>query len=130
MLSASRCREQSGLEPREAVAMLSLKQKQLLASYLLNLQTGERFVFELMVSDIQRLVDLGAQALATDVLVALRIFMRDRPQFNAFVRRSRAFEGLYGIQSTRRTLDSLVAASGARQTQSAIRTEWDKQSLA
>jgi hypothetical protein len=45
MLSASRCREQSGLAPREAVAMLSLKQKQLFASYQLNLQKGESFVF-------------------------------------------------------------------------------------
>ena len=130
MLSASRCREQSGLAPREVVAMLSLKQKQLFASYELNLQKGEWFVFELMMSDIQGLVDLGAQALATDVLVVLRIFTRDRPQFNAYVRRTRAFKGLYRNRSTRRTLDSLVAASGARQTQSAIRTERDKQSLA
>ena len=130
MLSASRCREQSGLAPREVVAMLSLKQKQLFASYQLNLQKGEWFVLELMVSDIEGLVDLGAKALATDVLVVLRIFMRDCPQFNASVRRTPAFKGLYGNRSTRRTLDSLVAASGARQTQSAIRTERDKQSLA
>lgn len=78
MLSASRCEEQSGLAPRQVVAMLSLKQKQLLASYQLNLQKGEWFVFELMASDIQGLVDLGAKALATDVLVVLHILMRDR----------------------------------------------------
>ena len=130
MLSASRCREQSGLAPREVVAMLSLKQKQLFASYQLNMQKGEWFVFELMMSDIQGLVDIGAQALATDVCVVLRIFMRERPQFNAYVRRTPAFKGLYRNRSTRRTPDSLVAASGARQTQSAIRTERDKQSLA
>jgi len=130
MVSASRCRKQSGLARREVVAMLSLKQKQLFASYQLNLQKGEWFVFELMVSDIEGLVDLGAQALATDVLVVLRIFMRDHPQFIAYVRRTAAFKGLYGNRSTRRTLDSLVAASGAKQTQSAIRTERDKQSLA
>ncbi len=112
MLSASRCREQSGLAPREVIAMLSLKQKQLFASYQLNLQKGEWFVFELMVSDMQGLMDLGAQALATDVLVVLRIFLRDRPQFNSYARRTPAFKGLYGNRSTRRTLDSLIAGAG------------------
>ncbi|CCJ08155.1 Hypothetical protein BN69_2704 [Methylocystis sp. SC2] len=92
--------------------MLSLKQKQLFASYELSLQKGEWFVFELMVSDIQGLMDLGAQALATDVLVVLRIFMRDRPQFDAHARRTPAFRGLYGNRSTRRTLDSLIAGAG------------------
>jgi hypothetical protein len=109
--------------------MLSPKQKQLLASYLLNLQQGERFVFGMMISDFQGLVDLGAQALATDVFVVLHIFMHDRPQFSAYVRRNRAFKGVYGNRSTRRTLDSLFAASGAR-SQSAIPAQREKQSLA
>lgn len=130
MLSVSRRREQSSLEPREVVATVSLKQKQLLASYLLNLQKGEWFVFEMIVLDIQGLVDIGAQSLATDVFVVLRIFMRDRPQFEALVRRNRAFKGWYGNQSTRRTLDSLFAASGVRQTEPANRAQRDKQSLA
>ncbi|WP_018406867.1 hypothetical protein [Methylocystis rosea] len=94
MLSVSRRREQSSLGSREAVATVSPKQNQLLASYLLNLQKGEWFVFEMIVLDIQGLVDIGAQSLATDVFVVLRIFMRDRPQFEALVRRNRAFKGL------------------------------------
>ena len=131
MLSVSRLGEQSGLGPREAVATVSPKQKQLLASYLLNLQKGEWFVFAMMLSDIQGLVDIGAQSLATDVFVVLRIFMRDRPLFDAYVRSNRAFKGLSGKGSTRRTtLDSLCAANGVRQTQSAIRPQKDKHSLA
>ena len=109
MLSASRCREQSGLAPREVVAMLSLKQKQLFASYHLNLQKGESFVFELMVSDIQGLVDIGAQALATDVRVVLRIFMRDRPQFSL---QSAVGQTIIGVSSTAATLAGLAAQSG------------------
>jgi hypothetical protein len=130
MLSASRCGEQSGLAPRQVVAMLSLKQKQLLASYQLSLQKGDWFVFELMASDIQGLVDLGAMALATDVLVVLRIFTRDRsaiqrlcaahPRVQRFVRDS--------IDAA----DAQLAYCGerGRQIQSAIRTERDRQSLA
>ena len=130
MLSVSRRREQSSLGPHEVVATVSLKQKQLLASYLLNLQKGEWFVFEMIVLDIQGLVDIGAQSLATDVFVVLRIFMRDRPQFEAYVRRNRAFKGLSDNRSTRRTLDSLFAANGARQTQPTVRAQRDKQPLA
>jgi hypothetical protein len=124
MLSVSRRREQSSFGPHEGVATVSLKQKQLLASYLLNLQKGEWFVFEMIVLDIQGLVDIGAQSLAMDAFVVLRIFMRDRPQFEALVRRNRAFKGLYGNQSTRRTL--FLAANRARQTQPTVRAQRDK----
>lgn len=130
MLSVSRRGEQSSLGPREGVATVSPKQKQLLASYLLNLQKGGRFVFEMIVLDIQRLVDIGAQSLATDVFVVLRMFMRDRPQFDAVVRRNRMFKGLSDNRSTRRTLDSPFAANGERQTQSALHAKRDKLSLA
>jgi len=128
MLSVSRRREQSSLGPHVVVA--TLKQRQLLASYLLNLQKGEWFVFEMMVADLRGLVDLGAASLATDVSVVLGIFMRDRPHFDAHVRRNRALKGLSGNRSTRRTLDSLFAASGVRQTEPEIRAQRDKQSLA
>ncbi|WP_246716593.1 MULTISPECIES: hypothetical protein [unclassified Methylocystis] len=130
MLSVSRRGEQSGVGPREAVLTPSPKQKQLLASYLLNLEKGEWFVFEMMVSDIQGLVELGAPSLATDVSVVLGIFMRDRPHFDAHVRRNRALKGLSGNRSTRRTLDSFFAANGVRQTQPKIRAQRDKQTLA
>ncbi|WP_246719724.1 hypothetical protein [Methylocystis sp. H62] len=130
MLSVSRRGEQSSLGPQEGVATVSPKQKQLLASYLLNLQKGEWFVFEMIVLDIQGLVDIGAQSLATDVFVVLRIFMQDRPQFDALVRRNRKFKGLSENHSTRRKLDSLLAANGERQTQSALHAQRDKQSLA
>lgn len=130
MLSVSRRGEQSSLGPREEVATVSPKQKQLLASYLLNLQKGEWFVFEMIVLDLQGLVDIGAQSLATDVFVVLRIFMRDRPQFGALVRRNRKFKGLSENHSTRRKLDSLFAANGERQTQTALHAPRDKQSLA
>ncbi|KAF0133501.1 MAG: hypothetical protein FD139_3 [Methylocystaceae bacterium] len=130
MLSVSRRGKQSSLGPREEVATVSPKQKQLLASYLLNLQKGEWFVFEMIVLDLQGLVDIGAQSLATDVFVVLRIFMRDRPQFGALVRRNRKFKGLSENHSTRRKLDSLFAANGERQTQTALHAQRDKQSLA
>ncbi|TLG73766.1 hypothetical protein FEV16_13260 [Methylocystis sp. B8] len=100
--------------------MLSLKQQRLLASYLLNLQRGERFVFETMIADIHRLADLGAYELATDVFVALCIFMRDRPRFSAYGRRNRAFRSLYGKRSMR-ALDSHLIANGARRTADSIR---------
>jgi hypothetical protein len=130
MLSVSRRGEQSGVGPHEVVLTLSPKQKQLLASCLLNLGKGEWFVFEMMVSDIQGLVDIGAPSLAADVSVVLRIFMRDRPHFDADVRHSRALKGLSGNRSTQRTLDSLFAANGVKHTQPKIRAQRDKQTLA
>lgn len=130
MLSASRCREQSGVAPHKGVAMLSLKQKQLLASYQLNLQKGEGFVFELMVLDMQGLVDLGAKALATDVLIVLGIFMRDR---SAIQRLCAAYPRVQRfVRESIDAADARLAYCGerGRQIQSAIRTEWDKRSLA
>jgi hypothetical protein len=95
--------------------MLSFRQERLLASYLLNLPRGEWFVFEMMVTDIRRLIELGAEALATDVFLVLGLFMRDRPQFNGHTQRTRAFESLYARQSARRTFRPLsVVNDGPR----------------
>ncbi len=101
--------------------MLSFRQERLLASYLLNLPRGEWFVFEMMITDIRRLIELGAEALATDVFLVLGLFMRNRPQFNGQAQRTRAFESLYARQSARRNFRLLCAANDGQ------RAEWSVQ---
>lgn len=113
-----------GLEPRQQLAgAISLKQERLLASYLLNLRKGEWFVFELMISDIRRLMDLGAEALATDVFLLLGVFMRDRPQLNGHAQRARAFESLYLGRSARHTIASPFAATGGTRPEGSMETQ-------
>jgi hypothetical protein len=124
-MSMSWCAERSSLKAHQELsgAMLSLKQKRLLASYLLNLRRGEWFVFEMMVSDIRRLLDLGAEALATDVFLLLGLFMRDRPQLNGHAQRARAFESLYRGQSARRTIASPCIGGDGTRTEGSIEAQ-------
>lgn len=103
--------------------MLSLRQERLLASYLLNLRKGEWFVFDLMISDIRRLMDLGAEALATDVFLLLGHFMRDRPQLNGHAQRARAFKSLYLGRSARPTVASPFAATGGTRPEGSMESQ-------
>ena len=65
------------------------RHEQLLASYLLNLEKGEWFVFQMMAADIRGFVDLGALELAADTFIVLRLFIEDRPRLRAYARQGR-----------------------------------------
>lgn len=84
MLSLFECRERAGLGSHEVVlgATLGQRHEALLASYLLNLSRGERFVLEMIVADLRGFVDLGALDLAGDVFVVLRLFLDGRPHLS------------------------------------------------
>lgn len=72
--------ERSGPEPQ-----MSLSEERLLASYLLNLQKGERFVFETMISDIQRHADLEASELVNDAFLVFENFRAKPTPFAAAI---------------------------------------------
>jgi len=63
MITIRECAEVAGLAPDELglYALPAARHKSLLASYLLNLQRGEKAVCRQMVGDFWRLTDLGAK---------------------------------------------------------------------
>lgn len=84
MLSILECRERAGLGSHEVVLGVTpcAHHDKLLASYLLNLEKGERFVLEMIVADLRGFLDLGAPDYAGDVFVVLRTFLDGRPQLS------------------------------------------------
>jgi hypothetical protein len=57
----------------------SIRQLQLLSSYLLNLKKGATAVRDLIVGDIRRFRDLGAQQQVSDLLIVLECFLSEFP---------------------------------------------------
>lgn len=104
MLSASQCQKQAGLSAHEVVlgVLPSEKHERLLASYMLNIVKGERFVFEMIVADVRGFIDLGVLDYAGDAFIVLRRFLDSRPH-------------LRRLQISRREqlLEELVACEGA-----------------
>lgn len=96
MLSVSECRMRAGLESHEVVlgASPSPRHETLLASYLLNVKKGERFVLEMIVADLRAFLDLGAPDSAGDVFVVLRLFLESRPHLRGRPRREIASRGV------------------------------------
>lgn len=84
MLSVFDCRERAGLASHEVVLGVSPcpRHETLLASYLLNLRRGERFVLEMIVADLRGFLDLGVPDYAGDVFVVLRLFLESRPHLS------------------------------------------------
>jgi hypothetical protein len=60
----------------------STKHRILLSSYLLNLWRGPDVVRTMIVGDIRSALDVGAPALAADLLLVLRQFLHDFPEAN------------------------------------------------
>ncbi len=58
----------------------SIRQLQLLSSYLLNLKKGATVVRDLIVGDIRRFRDLGAQRQVSDLLIVLECFLSEFPE--------------------------------------------------
>ena len=61
-------------------APLSAKHCRLLSSYLLNLESGPEAVREMIVGDIDRFRDLGADRQASDLSLVLNCFLADFPE--------------------------------------------------
>ena len=82
MITIRECAEVAGLAPDELglYALPAARHKSLLASYLLNLQRGEKAVCRQMVGDFWRLMDLGAKERAGDVFHVLRLFLSTHPR--------------------------------------------------
>jgi hypothetical protein len=82
MITIQECAEVAGLAPDELglYVLPAARHKSLLASYLLNLQRGERAVCRQMVGDFWRLMDLGAKERAGDVFHVLRLFLSIHPR--------------------------------------------------
>lgn len=82
MITIGECAEVAGLAPGELglYVIPAARHKSLLASYMLNLQRGEKAVCGQMVGDFWRLMDLGAKERAGDVFHVLRLFLSTHPR--------------------------------------------------
>jgi len=81
MITMAECANFVGLAPDELLlcAIPSTRHKSLLKSYLFNLKRGEKAVCCLIIGDFWRLMELGAEERAADVLHVLRLFLSDHP---------------------------------------------------
>lgn len=117
MLSASQCQRQAGLSSHEVVLGVSPTEKheRLLASYMLNIVRGERFVFEMIVADVRGFIDLGALDYAGDTFIVLRRFLDSRPHLRRMriSRREQLLEELVACESGG-LWDRMFAQNGPR----------------
>ena len=74
-------------------AMPSARHKSLLASYALNLKRGKKAVCDMIVGDIGRCVELGAQQRAADLSLVLREFLSDCRKAHYAARAGSGFSG-------------------------------------
>jgi len=82
MISLGQCADLLGLAPDELAlcAVPSKRHESLLRSYLFNLKRGEKAVCCMIIGDFWRLMELGAQERAADVLHVLRLFLSKHPE--------------------------------------------------
>ncbi|MGA9601879.1 MAG: hypothetical protein WBS22_16790 [Methylocystis sp.] len=82
MITIKECADLAGIAPDELglYVLPAARHKSLLASYLLNLQRGEKAVCRQMVGDFWRLMELGAKERAGDVFHVLRLFLSTHPR--------------------------------------------------
>jgi hypothetical protein len=88
LIPLSRCAELCGLGPHEMIpgAIPSPFHQSLYESYLMLCDRGADFVRDLIVSDMRRALDIGAERLAAELLLVLRRFLsvpRGAPRFRA-----------------------------------------------
>ncbi len=79
MISVTRCSDIAGLTADEIILGVEAcdRHRRLLCGYLLNMRRGMRAVRNMIVGDLRRYLDLGAEARAADLLVVLRLFLSD-----------------------------------------------------
>ncbi len=79
MIGLTRCAGIAGLTSDEIFLGMreADRHRRLLFGYLANLHRGRRAVRNMIVADLRRFVDLGAEARAADLLVVLRLFLSD-----------------------------------------------------
>ncbi|HXY57498.1 MAG TPA: hypothetical protein VEH76_02855 [Methylocystis sp.] len=89
MISILECAESAGLSSRDLLLGVSPspRHRQLLDSYLLNLDRGAVNVREMIVADLHAFLDLGLPERAADALVALRLFLDAFPEARSRRRR-------------------------------------------
>lgn len=82
MLSVAQLSVESGLRMGALVLGVSpsTKHRVLLSSYLLNLWRGPEAVRDMIITDIRSAIDVGAPALAADLLLVFRQFLHDFPE--------------------------------------------------
>ena len=64
-------------------AIPSRRHKSLLESYKMNLERGSGAVYDMIVGDLERFIELGAQQRAADLLLVLRLFVSGLPKGDA-----------------------------------------------
>ncbi|HXY58880.1 MAG TPA: hypothetical protein VEH76_09890 [Methylocystis sp.] len=76
------CAECEGLAPAELslCAIPSARHKSLLTSYRMNLKHGRKAVCDMIVGDLWRFIELGAQERAADLFLVLRLFLANCPR--------------------------------------------------
>jgi len=82
MITLAQCAAFSGLASHEVIggAVPSARHHKMLSSYLLNLDRGTLAVREMIVSDLRRFLDLGAEGRAADLMLVLRLLLSDYPE--------------------------------------------------
>ena len=83
MITMQECAECEGIACRELplCAIPSARHKTLLTSYMMNAKRGKRAVCGMIVGDLRRFIELGAQQRAADLLlVLLQLFLCDCPK--------------------------------------------------
>ena len=82
-IAIEQCAALCGLDSSEFMEDVSpsARQASLHASYLLLQKIGWAAVRDLMVADIRAALDLGASKRATDLLMVLRMFLFEHPEF-------------------------------------------------
>lgn len=81
MITLAQCAALAGLASDEIVsdATPSGKHHSLLSSYRLNMRRGAAAVRDMIIADLHTYLDLGASQYASDLLLVLRLFLKDHP---------------------------------------------------
>lgn len=82
LISIAQCADLSGLGTNEIVLGVppSARHNSLYESYLLHRDRSLEAIADMIVADIRRALDLGAEKLAADLLIVLRWFLSEHPQ--------------------------------------------------
>jgi hypothetical protein len=82
MLTLDQCAEATGLSSNDFFLGVtpSGRHRSLLDSYLTNMGRGPEAIRDMMIADLRRWTQLGANARAADLLIVLRQFLSEYPQ--------------------------------------------------
>ncbi len=82
MIKLKHCADLAGLDVDELILGVTPARRHhvLLKSYLLNLARGHAKVLDMMICDLRGYRDIGAQRVAADLLVVLRMFLSENAE--------------------------------------------------